>query len=119
MGDISPHFSKSELACKCGCGFDQVNLALLPVLEGVRQHFNAPVIIDCACRCPAHNKSVGGATRSQHLLGNAADIKVTGVKPDDVAAYLEQANHDGGVGRYNTFTHVDVRGTKARWDDRT
>lgn len=118
MGDISEHFSRHELACKCGCGFDGFNPDLLPVLEDVRQHFSASVVIDCACRCPAHNKAVGGGSHSQHLLGNAADIKVTGVSPDVVATFLEHAHPDGGIGRYNTFTHVDVRGTAARWDER-
>lgn len=118
MGDISEHFSRHELACKCGCGFDGFSPDLLPVLEDVRQHFSASVVINCACRCPAHNKAVGGASHSQHLLGNAADIKVTGVSPDVVATFLEHAHPDGGIGRYNTFTHVDVRGTAARWDER-
>ncbi len=69
MGDVSEHFSRHELACKCGGGFDQVNAALVPVLESVRQHFSAPVVIDCACRCQTHNAAVGGASHSQHLLG--------------------------------------------------
>lgn len=120
MGDVSPHFNRSEFACKCGCGFTAVDVELLGVLEGVRNHFNAPLTIDCACRCPTHNKEVGGVPDSQHVQGIAADIKVTGQSPDVVADYLEHAYpHGYGIGRYNTFTHIDVRSGPARWDDRT
>lgn len=119
MGDVSSHFNRKEFACKCGCGFAAVDVQLLGVLEAVRTHFNSPVTLDCACRCPAHNKAVGGVADSQHVHGMAADIKVKNVAPDDVATWLEQ-NHSGcGIGRYNTFTHVDVRGHAARWDNRT
>lgn len=87
MGNVSPHFSRSEFACHCGCGFTAVDVELLGVLEDVRNHFNAPVTLDCACRCPPHNKAVGGAAKSQHMQGIAADIKVTGQTPDTVADY--------------------------------
>lgn len=119
MGDVSKHFNRSEFACKCGCGFKAVDRELLDVLESVRTSFNAPVTLDCACRCPSHNAEVGGATHSQHIYGLAADVKVSGVSPDDVAKYLEKNFPNGGIGRYNTFTHVDVRGSAARWDYRT
>ncbi|SUW63282.1 Peptidase M15 [Buttiauxella agrestis] len=116
MGDISPHFNRSEFACKCGCGFSAVDKELNAVLEDVRTHFNSPLVIDCACRCPSHNADVGGVADSQHVYGMAADIKVNGVSPDDVASYIEKAHPNGGVGRYDTFTHVDVRGYSARWN---
>ena len=50
------------------------------------------------------------------LLFNAADIKVAGVAPADVADYAETLlPGTGGIGRYSTFTHIDVRPDKARW----
>lgn len=116
MMNISQHFKRSEFACKCGCGFDDVNLKLIEVLEGVRNHFNAPVYINSGCRCQRHNHAVGGKPNSQHLLGNASDIKVKGVAPEDVAGYLESKYPDKfGIGRYKTFTHIDVRSVKSRW----
>lgn len=119
MGNVSQHFNRSEFACEYGCGFDAVDIQLNAVLEDVRNHFNTSVTLDCACRCPEHNKEVEGEDHSQHLFGKAADIKVSGVSPDSVASYLEQAHPDGGSGRYDTFTHVDVRGSAARWDYRS
>jgi uncharacterized protein YcbK (DUF882 family) len=51
-----------------------------------------------------------------HLYGMAADIKLSGVSPKKVAEYAEKLLPGrGGIGIYDTFTHIDVRATKARW----
>ncbi len=112
---ISPHFTKGEFKCPC-CGCGSISQELLYALEAVREHFNAPVTINSAFRCKPHNASVGGVGNSRHLYGEAADIVVRGVEPSEVADYCESlVRSHGGVGRYSTFTHIDVRGTKARW----
>ena len=114
--NLSTHFKRSEFACKCGCGFSDINPQLIEVLEDIRNHFNAPVIINSGCRCERHNQAVGGKPHSQHVLGNAADIRVKNTAPKTVADYLETKYPDKfGVGRYHTFTHVDVRTVKSRW----
>jgi len=118
MGDISEHFNRSEFACKCGCGFDTIDTETLKVLEEIRAHFNSPVKITSGCRCAAYNKKVGGKKHSQHLRGRAADIQVNGFSSDAVKLYAEFIMHRrGGIGRYNTFTHIDTRTGKARWGD--
>jgi uncharacterized protein YcbK (DUF882 family) len=66
-------------------------------------------------RCKEYNASIGGGLNSQHLYGKAADIKVEGVNPQEVADFAEELLDEGGIGRYNSFTHVDVRNRKARW----
>jgi uncharacterized protein YcbK (DUF882 family) len=115
MTAISKHFSRSEFACKCGCGQDTVDAELISVLESIREHFGAPVTVNSGNRCPAYNASVGGATHSQHVLSRAADITVDGYTPLVVHDYLD-ATHQGGLGSYDTFTHVDSRDGMARWD---
>ena len=113
---LSPYFTREEFACKCGCGKDTVDAELLRILNDVRQHFNAKVRINSANRCEEHNKAVGGSPNSQHLTSKAADITVDNVPPEMVADYMEvKAN---GLGRYDTFTHVDVRDTPASWSSR-
>lgn len=121
MGDISEHFSRSEFACKDGCGFDTVDTETLAVVEGVRTHFNVPVHIDSGCRCLAYNEKVGGERHSQHMLGRAADIQVEGYEPSEVQEYLlKEYSGKYGIGRYDTFTHIDTRSEgPARWDMRT
>jgi len=57
------------------------------VLEPVRAHYG-PVFINSGYRCPDLNKAVGGASTSQHCLGQAADIEVPGVPNGDLAAWI-------------------------------
>lgn len=116
---LGSYFHRKEFACKCGCGFDTIDWELIDLLHQARVYFNSPIIINSGCRCEAYNKKIGGEKNSWHVKGRAADIVVKGVDPDDVADYFETFNHDGGLGRYNIFTHVDSRGVKARWDLRT
>lgn len=114
---LTPHFKKSEFACKCGCGYVYVNSALLYALEAVRGNFGGKsVTIDSGCRCRAHNRSEGGRENSRHLYGEAADIRVAGVPAAEVADFCESLiGKRGGVGRYENFTHIDVRGAYSRW----
>lgn len=113
---IFKHFKVKEFACKDGSDAVFISYKLGQLLQKIRGHFNAPVIINSAYRTTSHNKSVGGATTSQHLYGTAADIVVKGVDPDEVAKYAETLlKGTGGIGRYATFTHVDCREVKSRW----
>jgi uncharacterized protein YcbK (DUF882 family) len=113
---LNKYFNREEFACKCNCGFDTVDVELLDVLTVVRERFNSPVTINSACRCEKHNASIGGAKRSKHKLGIAADIVVKGYTPIEVYDFLNRYEPlKYGVGKYKTFTHIDVRQVKARW----
>lgn len=116
MGDLSKHFSRHEFQCFCGCGMDTVDHALIEVLEKIRCYFDAPVWITPkgGNRCPTANRAAGGAEYSQHMLSKAADIEVDGVPPEEVQRYCDTIGVPG-LGRYTTFTHVDVRDSIARW----
>lgn len=114
---LSANFKVREFACTDGS--DPVFIApeLVTVLQKIRTHFGKAVTINSAYRTPSKNKAVGGAAYSQHLYGTAADIVVKGVKPRTVAAYAEKLMPDkGGIGIYNTFTHIDVREKRSRWN---
>ena len=75
------------------------------------------VTITSAYRTPSHDQYVGGATFSQHQYGKAADVQIVGVPPKKVAAYADPLlPNKGGIGIYGTFTHIDVRDTKSRWN---
>jgi len=109
-------FKRHEFACKCGCGFEAVDAELVQILNMLRAHFNAPVTINSACRCEKHNKDVGGKPKSKHVRGIAADVVVKGILPSIVYEFLDEMFPDShGIGKYNTFTHFDVRSEKARW----
>ena len=114
---IGSHFDRSEFACKCGCGYDTVDTQLMTLLEAIRNHFDAPVTINSACRCRGHNSNIGGSPKSQHLYGRAADIVVKGHSPAEVQQVLESFMKGwGGIGLYESFTHLDTRSNgPARW----
>lgn len=113
---VSANFRVREFACTDGSDPIFIDSDLVNVLQKVRNHFGKAVTITSAYRTPGRNKAVGGEKYSQHLYGRAADIKVKGIAPKTVAAYVEKLMpKSGGIGIYKTFVHVDVRGTKARW----
>lgn len=113
---LSKNFRVREFACTDGSDPIFIDSDLVNVLQNIRDHFSKPVTITSSYRTPTRNKAVGGEAYSQHLYGKAADIKVGGASPKAVAAYAEKLlPKSGGIGIYNTFTHIDVRGTKARW----
>lgn len=117
-GQLSKHFHEDEFRCRC-CGElhpSGVPAALVNELEAVRKYFGKPVKINSGYRCPTHNKNVGGAKRSQHLLGIAADHYIPGVPAHKVHAFHASRGIVGGLGKYNSFTHIDVRPGHARWD---
>ncbi len=95
-------------------------------LQVLRDYLGKPIKINSGYRSPKHNKAIGGVKNSQHVLGKASDIKVKGIKPEELALIIERLISDGemlqgGIGIYNTFVHYDIgyNGKKRRWDYRT
>lgn len=124
---LTENFSLSEFNKH---GFDMPqevldNIKMLAVqLEIIRAHFNAPIRINSGYRNLEYNRNIGSKDTSQHIKGTAADIVIEGVTPDEVAdaiefLIMEGMLKEGGVGRYNSFTHYDIRGIRARWNYKT
>jgi len=112
---ISHNFDRAEFSCRCNCGFDTVDTELLAILERIRERFGSPVQITSGCRCPSHNTAVGGADKSQHMYGRAADIKVKGYSPYEVADFFNSEWPDEyGMKPYSSWVHVDSRNEKWR-----
>ncbi len=124
---MTKNFSKSEFECKCRqCDMpEEVYLNLVKVasqLQLLRDHFKASIKINSGYRCPQHNQNIGGSERSQHKLGTASDIVVKGWHSHQVYEEIDRLREkgdilQGGLGKYDTFTHFDLRKNKARWDN--
>ena len=121
---MTKNFTIKEFYCRCGCTMplNVINNIekLAEELQVLREVVDSPIKINSAYRCPSHNKSVGGAKSSQHLLGKASDIVISGHNPSETYLLIESLINDnvmaeGGLGKYNSFTHYDIRGNKARW----
>lgn len=122
MGDITTNFSYYEVAK--GYKIDEITLSVKNnlislvknVLQPAREKLAEPIHITSGYRNPAHNKAVGGATNSQHLYGEAADIYCSKTGKE-FFLYMLDNFHDviGGIGLYadensaGKFIHVDIR----------
>lgn len=120
---LSPHFQVQEFACNDGSDQILIDGDLVDLLEKIRAAVGGkPVHINSAYRTPEYNASpnVGGARTSQHLYGRAADIRIEDVPPLLVGQIAEYyLDRWGGIGVYQTFTHVDTRSIRSRWDQRS
>ena len=87
------------------------------VMEDVRAKLgHRPITINSWYRDPVSNRKAGGASRSRHLTGDAVDFVVKGIHPYDVYDKLNTWWGDrGGLASATVFTHIDMRGYRARW----
>ena len=112
---ISKHFTRAEVACQCGCGFDSMDAETLMIADEARDFEGSPITPSSGCRCYHHNKAVGGADKSQHPMARAMDLP----SKDPVALYnFLCAKYPGkyGFGLYSSFVHIDSRSNgPARW----
>lgn len=115
---IAKNFQVKEFACEDGSDTIFISPSLVELLQKIRDHFGKAVNLNSGFRTQAHNNKIPNAGKySQHLYGKAADIRITGVKPKDIAAYVETLiPNTGGIGIYKDFVHVDVRKDKSRWN---
>jgi hypothetical protein len=107
MGDLSEHFSRHEFADRRTGELRGPDEELVAILERLRRRIGRPLPIVSGYRSAATNRAVGGASRSQHRLGRAADI------PSGLVT-VDQAIGCGarGIGvRKGWVVHVDSRRT--------
>ena len=120
LGDLSTNFWSKEFRCPClKCRRKKVRVSsfLLFKLEMMIMiidrglDFHRPVIILSGNRCEEENKRIGGFPGSEHIPdpdGEAADIKVIGMKPIELGLIAEKV---GGlrIGIAKWGIHVDVK----------
>ena len=114
MGDLTPHFSLSEFRSRDGVAHPDrlVLMRLVAHLEVLRCICGSrPIRIVSGYRSPAHNRGVGGATESRHLVGDAADLP----RGYATVAQAERAGFRGIGSEGKWAVHVDLRPGRARW----
>lgn len=87
------HFKREEFACKCGkyCnGFPaEMRRSLVELADNAREHFGAPATVVSGLRCRQHNAYVGGVANSQHMYGEAVDLRIAGVSAGELLSYIQ------------------------------
>ena len=111
-----PSFSPAEIACR-GTGAIKINTEAMDKLQSLRNRLGKPLIVRSGCRSPSHNRAVGGAPASKHMLGTAFDIAMSNHDP---VAFAEAARAVGflGFGTYprSGFMHIDL-GPARNWGE--
>ena len=122
---LTNNFSKSEFNCSCGCDMPLGVLhnvqKLANQLQVLRNVVGTPIKINSGYRCSDYNDNVvKGSKNSQHKLGKASDIVIADMTPQETFELIDLLINEGellqgGLSAYATFTHYDIRKTKARW----
>jgi len=110
-------FSPREMRSK-GDGKLMIDAPSMDKLQALRVLLDKPLYLTSAYRSVAHNKRVGGAKNSQHLLAKAFDVQMHNQDP---AEFLSAAVAVGftGIGFYQEsgFIHIDT-GPPRTWNQR-
>jgi putative chitinase len=117
--NLSPNFTLEELTYTDHRNLDNTpndveleNLVrLAEFLEQVKEVLGGkPIIVNSAFRSKAVNDAVGSSDKSQHRRGCAADIRVVGMKPDEVVRAIIEADlpYDQVIREFDRWTHVSI-----------
>ena len=107
-------FTREELRCKCGgryCdGFPaEPKEAAVRVADRARAHFGRPGHNVSFLRCREWNRLQGGVANSQHMYGEAMDIRVDGVTADELLAFFQSQPEVRYAYKINgTNVHFDI-----------
>lgn len=109
-------FDREEFKCKCGGRFcdgypAEMKYEVVKVADLARKHFGAPAHVISGLRCKTHNANEKGVTNSQHMYGEAIDLKINGVTGDQLLAFVKSI--PGRTIRYaykinSTNVHFDI-----------
>lgn len=94
----------------------RLKLLVDKVLDPARNAFGKPITVDSGYRCERLNKAVNGAKKSQHLRGEAVDIKASNIADNkiifDIIAQLgnyDQLIWERGNDHFPAWVHVSYR----------
>ena len=106
-----------EFACRDGCAMpasakENIEALVQAVLDPARERYGQPIYVNSGYRCPRHNAAVGGVPNSQHMRGEAADIRLAEIadNAEIVSAIKENGRWDQMI-VYPTFVHVSWKRT--------
>lgn len=108
------YFTREELRCKCGGQFcngfpAEPQELLVRLAERARRHFGAPAHNVSCLRCPVWNARSGGVANSQHMHGEAMDIRIDGVTADELLAFFQKQPEVRYCYKINsTNVHFDI-----------
>lgn len=112
--DEIEYFTRKELKCKCGGRYcngypAEPKELLVRLADRARKHFGRAAHNISCLRCPIHNANSGGVANSQHMYGEAMDIRIDGVSADELLAFfLAQPEVRYAYKINSTNVHFDI-----------
>ena len=108
------YFKREEFRCKCGgkyCdGFPaEPQPGMVYLADAAREYFGRPGRVVSGLRCSEWNRIQGGTANSQHMYGEAVDLRIDGGSGADLLTFI---NKQPGV-RYayainSTNVHIGI-----------
>lgn len=112
--DEIEYFTRNELRCQCGgkyCdGFPAEPKELaVRLADRARKHFGRPAHNVSFLRCREWNRLQGGVSNSQHMYGEAMDIRIDGVTASELYAFFKEQPEVRHTYEINsTNVHFDI-----------
>jgi len=87
---------------------DNLTILCKKVLQPLRDKIRKAVSVSSGYRCFKVNKAIGGATNSQHLKGQAADISAGGFTPEQLYQRIKTSDivFDQLIQEFDQWVHV-------------
>lgn len=76
-------FPEKEIACRCGCGANNVNDIFMQMLVMARKIAGIPFAMNRICSCPKHNNKVGGSETSSHISTKVIECEAGDINCDN------------------------------------
>ena len=108
------HFKREEFKCKCGGRYcngypAEMQQAVVKIADAAREHFGKPAHVISGLRCERWNKHEGGVANSQHMDGEAIDLRIDGVDSETLRQFVSsQPGHRYSYCINSTNVHFDI-----------
>lgn len=108
------YFQREEFKCKCGgryCnGFPaEMQEAVVKIADAARGYFGKPAHVVSGLRCQQWNAHEGGVGNSQHMYGEAIDLRIDGVDSETLRQFVAgQPGHRYSYRINDTNVHFDI-----------
>lgn len=108
------YFSREEFRCKCGGKFcdgypAEMQEAVVKIADAAREHFGKPAHVISGLRCRQWNAHEGGVANSQHMYGEAIDLRIDGVDSETLRQFVAtQPGHRYSYCINSTNVHFDI-----------
>ena len=108
------YFTRDEFKCKCGGRYcngypAEMQEAVVKIADAARAHFGEPAHVVSGLRCQQWNAHEGGVANSQHMYGEAIDLRIDGVPAETLRQFVAtQPGHRYSYCINSTNVHFDI-----------